>query len=213
MSTLATLKSTIADDLARPDLTAQIAAAITQAITFYKEERLFWTDTRTENFDTIADQADYDVDDESTIPLFIQIDALFLDDTDGTRYGPLTRIDQTVMERLQDSSASTGRPSAWSWFNAGIWLHPIPDGVYTVRPLGQIEVAAPSGDNDAGNKWMTKGFELIRCRAKALIFTHTVKNAEQSMLMREAAREELDFLRRDSSKRGAPLGQIRATSF
>lgn len=212
MTTLATLKATIADDLARQDLTSQIAAAITQAITYYKEERLFWTDTRTENFDTVAAQANYDEDDETTIPMFIKIDAIFLADSDGIRYGPLTRIDQKVMERLQDSSASSGRPDAWSWFNDTIWFHPIPDAVYTVRPIGQIEVAAPASDNLTGNKWMTKGFELIRCRAKMLLFAHTIKDVEQAMVMRAAAGDELDVLRRDSSKRTA-TGEIVATQF
>jgi hypothetical protein len=212
MTTLGTLKATIADDLARGDLTSQIAAAITQAIAYYKEERLFWMDTRTENFDTVADQADYDVDDEATIPLFIKIDAIFLEDSDGIRYGPLERIDQTVMERLQDESASTGRPDAWSWFNDTIWFHPIPDAAYTVRPMGQIAVAEPSSDSQTDNKWMTKGYELIRCRAKMLLFAHTVKDVEQAMVMRAAAQEELEVLRRDTSKRTA-TGAIVATQF
>ena len=212
MTTLATLKSTIADDLARDDLTSQIAAAITQAIEHRKEERLFWMDTRAETFATVAAQEAYDVDDDSAIPLFIKVDAMFLEDSDGISYGPLERLDPKVMERLLDDSAASGRPDSWSYYNDTFYFHPIPDAAYTVRPMGQIEVAAPSSDSEPNNRWMVRGFELLRCRAKANIFVHTVKDPDQAMVMRMAAEEELSKLRRDTSKRTAD-GRIVATQF
>lgn len=212
MTTLGTLKSTIADDLARDDLTTQIAAAITQAIEFYKEERLFWMETRDETFDTVAAQSAYDSTDDEAIPLFIKIDAMMLEDSDGQVYGPLCRLDQKVMEQLLDQSASSGRPDSWSWFNDTIYFHPIPDDTYTARPIGQIEIAAPTSDVAEGNKWMTKGFELIRCSAKGYVFLHTIKDMEQAAGMAVAAERELAKLRRDTSKRTA-TGQIVATRF
>lgn len=212
MTTLATLKSQIADDLARPNLTTQIAAAITQAIEFYKEERLFWMDTRSETFATVAAQSAYDVDDDAAIPLFIKIDAMFIEDSSSIRYGPLERLDPLVMEQLLDSSAATGRPDSWSWYNDTIYFHPIPDAAYTARPYGQIEVAAPANDSEANNKWMTKGYELLRCRAKAYLYVHTVKEDSEAVKFRMAAEEELNKLRRDTSKRTA-TGRIVPTSF
>ncbi len=212
MTTLATLKTQISDDLARDDLTTQIAAAITQAIDFYKEERLFWTDTRSETFATVADQSAYDEDDDAAIPLFIKIDDVMLQDSGGVEYGPLERIDQVVMEQLLDESAATGRPDSWSYYNDTLYFHPIPDAAYTVRPLGQIEVAAPANDGESGNRWMTKGYELIRCKAKAYIFLHTVKDPNQAVAMEAAAQAELMKLRRDTSKRTA-TGRIRPTQF
>ena len=212
MTTLATLRSQIADDLARDDLTTQIAAAITQAIEFYKEERLFWMDNRTETFDTVADQSGYDSDDDDVIARMIKIDGIILSDSDDINYGPLERIDQIVMERLLDASASSSRPNSWSYYNDTIFLHPIPDDVYTVLPMGQIEVAAPTGDGVPNNRWMTKGYELIRSRAKAYIFVHTVKDPDQAMIMRMAAEEELNLLRRDTSKRTA-TGRVVPTQF
>jgi hypothetical protein len=212
MTTLATLKSTIADDLARDDLTTQIAAAITQAIDFYKEERLFWTDTRDETFDTVAAQSAYDVDDDAAIPLFIKIDAMFLDDSAGLRYGPLTRLDPEVMERLQDSSVASGRPDSWSYFNETFYFYPVPDDVYTIRPMGQIEVAAPANDGESGNLWMTRGFELIRCGAKANLYVHTIKEDGEAVKYSMSAERELAKLRRDTSKRTA-TGRIVATQF
>lgn len=212
MTTLTVLKAKIADDLARDDLTTQIADAITQAIDFYKEERLFWMDTRAETFATVAAQSAYDGDDDAAIPLFIKIDAMMLQDSGGIEYGPLNRIDQRVMEQLLDDSASSSRPDSWSWYNDTIYFHPIPDDVYTARPMGQIEVAAPSSDAETGNKWMSKGLELIRCKAKAYIFLHTVKDPNQAVAMEAAAQSELAKLRRDTSKRTA-TGRIIPTQF
>jgi hypothetical protein len=213
MSTLGTLKSAISDDLARDDLTSQIAAAITQAIEFYKEERLFWMDTRTETFSTVAAQSAYDVDDDDAIPLFIKIDAMMLQDSDGTEYGPLDGpLDQRVMEQLLDDSASTGRPDSWSYYNDTLYFHPIPDDAYTVRPMGQIEVAAPATDGEVNNPWVTKAYELIRCAAKGYLYTHTIKEDREAVKFFLAAERELAKLRRDTSKRTA-TGRITATCF
>lgn len=212
MTTLATLKAQIAEDLARGDLTTHIAAAITQAIEFHKEERLFWTETRAETFATVAAQSAYDVDDDAAIPLFIKIDDVMLQDSSGIEYGPLERTDQVVMEQLLDDGSATGRPDSWSYYNDTLYFYPVPDAVYTVRPMGQIEVAAPSTDVETGNKWMTKGAELVRCKAKAYIFLHTVKDPNQAVAMEAAAQSELAKLRRDTSKRTA-TGRIRPTQF
>ena len=212
MTTLAALKSAIADDLARPDLTTQIAAAITQAISFYQEERLFWMDSRSDTFDTVQDQSAYTTGDASSIPLWIKVDDLLLEDSDGIRYGPLCRLRPEVMERLLDESAATGRPDSWSWYNDVFYLHPIPDTAYTVRPMGQVTVAAPASDQEPNNPWMTKGFELIRCAAKGYIFLHTVKDPDQAVAMAASAERELARLRRDTSKRTA-TGRIVATRF
>jgi hypothetical protein len=212
MTTLAVLKAQIADDIARPDLTSQISAAIVQAIDFYKEERLFFTDTRDETFATVADQSTYDVDDDAAIPLFIKVDAMFIEDSDGISYGPLDRLDQKVMERLLDSSAATGRPESWSYFNQQFFFHPIPDDAYTVRPIGQIEVVAPDTDIVTGNLWMTRGFELIRCAVKANLYVHTIKEDGPAAVFAISAERQLGMLRRDTSKRTS-TGRIVPTSF
>ncbi len=212
MTTLATLKSAIADDLARSDLTTQIAAAITQAISFYQEERLFWMETRSITFDTVAAQSAYTEDDDSSIPLWIKIDRLFIEDSDGEVYGPLDRLDEGEMEQLLDASASSGRPDSWALYNDTFYFHPIPDEAYTVRPHGQVLVAAPGSEDEPNNKWMTKAFELIRCAAKGYIFLHTMKDPDQASVMAVAAERELAKLRRDTSKRTA-TGQIVATQF
>lgn len=212
MTTRSVLRSTIADDLARDDLTTQIDAAISQAIGFYQEERLFWMETRSVTFDTVAAQSAYTESDAASIPLWIKIDRLFIEDSDGEVYGPLDRVDEGAMEQMLDDSAASGRPDSWSLYSDTFYFHPVPDGAYTVRPHGQILIAEPGSDAESGNKWMTKAFELIRCAAKGYIFLHTVKDPGQAAEMAVAAERELGKLRRDTSKRTA-TGQIVATQF
>lgn len=212
MTTLAVLRSTISDDLARPDLTTQIDAAILQAISYYQEERLFWMETRDATFATVASQYAYTESDDADIPLWIKIDDLFLEDSAGLRYGPLERIPPGDMERLLDSSASSGRPDSWSWYNDTFYLHPIPDEVFTVRPMGQITVAAPASDAEPNNRWMRQGFELIRCAAKGYVFLHTMKDPDQATAMAISAERELGRIRRDTSKRTA-TGKIVPTQW
>ena len=211
MTTLATLKSAIADDLARSDLTTQIAAAISQAIDDYKSERLFWNETRDETFTTVAAQSTYDVDDDAAIPLFLTIDAMWIEDSDSRRYA-LSPCDPIAMEGMLDSSAASGRPYAYSYFNQSFRFYPIPDAVFTVRPMGQIEVTAPSSDAETGNLWMTKAFELLRCAAKALLFIHTIKDPEQALAMELVAQRQLAKLRRETGARTA-TGTIVSTLF
>ena len=212
MTTLSILKSTIADDIARPDLTTQIAAAITQAISFYQEEHLFWMESRSNTFNTVAAQSAYTSSDSTNIPLWIKITDLFIEDSDSQRYGPLCRLDQWEMEQLLDDGASSGRPDSWSLYNDTMYFHPIPDAVYTVRPMGQLTIAAPSSDSEPNNKWMVQGYELIRCAAKGYVFLHTMKDPDQASVMAIAAERELNKLRRDTSKRTA-TGAIRPTVF
>ena len=74
MTTLATLKSRIADDISRSDLTTQIANSITDAITYYQNRRFFFNETRSETFDTVAAQSLYRSSDDAAIPTFARLD-------------------------------------------------------------------------------------------------------------------------------------------
>lgn len=210
MTTLSLLKSTIADDLARPDLTSQIAAAISQAIAFYKGERLFINETRDSTFATVAGQSRYSSADDADIPLFLTVDGMFLEDA-GNTY-EMSPDDPVAMEFSLGNGPASGRPYSYAYFNQSFTLYPIPDAAYTVRPLGQIKIAEPASDSEPGNVWMTKGYELIRCTAKAYIFLHTVKDPDQAAVMAIGAEREIARLRRETGKRTA-TGMIRATQW
>jgi hypothetical protein len=184
MTLLSTLKSRIADDIARDDLATQIANSIEDAIEFYRTKRFFWNETRDATFTTVASQAIYSSSDDADIPLFFDIDDVFLVDSSSQNHR-LKKDDPQDLEYLSDTSASTGQPTRWAWFDRSIRLYPIPDAAYTIRPVGAIEKASPASESDANNVWMANGesFELLRRYAKGMLYLHVINNMERATAM------------------------------
>lgn len=211
MSTLTVLKATIADDINRSDLTSQIAAAITNAINHYQASRFFFNESRGLTFATVAAQSRYSSSDDTDIPKFVSIDAVFLIDSSSIAH-ELRWRDPVEMENLLDSSASSGRPHDYTYFANGFQFYPIPDAAYTIRPVGLVKVDEPATDAEANNAWMTSAAELIRCRAKAYLAVHVLKDPDMAMLMQLAERDALSRLRSETNKK-ATSNTIRATQF
>lgn len=206
---LSGLTSRIADDLARSDLTTQIAAAINDAIEHYQSTRFYFNETRSVTFSTVAAQSLYTVSDSVSIPLFFDIDDILL--TSGGSTWPLDRGDADELEWLVSSNAATGDPYSWAWIAQGVRLYPIPAAIRTIRMVGAIKVAAPT-DDTAGNVWMTEAFELIRCHAEGLLYSHTIKDADEGDRCFQLAELSKGRLERETSSKRA-TGIIRATSF
>ena len=212
MTTLATLKSRIADDISRSDLTTQIANSITDAITYYQNRRFFFNETRSETFDTVAAQSLYRSSDDAAIPTFARLDGVFLLDSSIFEY-ELERYDPLEMELLLDASAPSERPYAYAYFEEAFRLYPIPDvSTYDIRPVGVIEKIPPAGDADTDNVWMTHGFEMIRCRAKYYLFAHVIRQMDKAILFRDMANDAMLELRKQGTDK-MHLGRIEAMDF
>ena len=210
MSTLTALKARIADDIARSDLTSQIANAISDSITYYKNKRFYFNETRSATFATVDGQSSYSSSDDADIPLFNELDEVFLE-TSTSKFR-LRRRDPKEVEFLLDPTASEGQPTEYSYFARNFRLYPTPDAVYTIRPMGFIEVAAPATDDEADNVWMVNCFELLRCHAKVLLYIHVIKSTEQAALFSEAERAALAVLRQAGGQRMG-IGRIESTDF
>ncbi len=212
--TRAGLAAVIADDIARSDLTTQIDNAIEHAIGERQEERFFFNETNGTTFVTVADQAAYSSSDDSDIPLFYELNGLVLEDTDGIRFDLGLPIDPVEMQILQASGVdATGQPYCYAYFDESFIFYPIPDDVYTIYPVGHIEIAVPAAD-DADNPWMTQrgAFQLIRADAKAYLYSHVIKDSEQAAVMVDAALGALAKLRSRTSRKTAS-GQIMPTAW
>lgn len=223
MSTLGTLKTRILDDFEVPRIGRtgqevpsvrvninQVGDAITDAIEHYKTTRFWFNETRTATFATVADQSIYTVSDDADIPLFVEIDVVFLND--GSNENELVYATPAEIQNLLDSSASSGEPSRWSYFESSFRLYPVPDAAYTVRPIGLIEKAAPSTDGEASNVWMVNAFELIRCRAKLYLAIHAQMDERTIRTMDAAERSAYRKLRGETTKKQSG-GLIQATAF
>lgn len=211
MTTLTALKAEVAVDLRRSDLTTNIATAISAAIRHWQTERFYFNESRLSTFATVSTQSLYDVDDDADIPKWIEIDYVKLADSDGQIYG-LDRISPEEMESLLYTGAASGRPNSYSYFEESFRLHPVPDAVYTVRPVGLIRKAEPASDGEANNVWMTEAYDLIRLDAEERIYTNVLVDIERAALVRNGKMEALRMLYGASSKKTA-TGQIVATQF
>lgn len=212
MSTLGALKSEIADDLSRSDLTSQIATAITAAIKFYATTRFWFSETRSATFDTVDGQSTYTSADDADIPLWFAIDGVFLVDS-GSNITKLCRVDPMTMELwLTGASPTEGQPTEYTYFEKSFRFYPVPDGVYTIRPMGAIEKAAPAADDTANNVWMVDAYQLIKARAKSQLYRHVIRQLDKAADMDTEERKELIRLRSAGGKRTAS-GRIVATQF
>lgn len=211
MSTLGDLKAEIADDLARTDLTSQIANAITAAIKRFQNRRFYFNETRSTTFTTADGQSTYSSSDSADIPKFARLDMVSLEDTNGEQY-TLTPYSIERMESLLDNSAANGRPWGYLYFEESFRLYPTPDAAYTVRPIGTIMKDAPATDGEANNVWMTDAYELIRCRAKAYLAAHVLRDPELAQVMVQAEGDALSDLRERGTQRMS-TGTVTRTTF
>ncbi len=212
MTTLTAMKAEVADDLARTDLTSQIATAITAAITFYKQTRFWFNETRSTTFATVDGQSTYTVSDSASIPLWFAFDRVLLIDS-SSEVHPLYRIDPGEMDFLITGATPTeGQPFDWTYFEKSFRFYPVPDAVYTIRPVGAIEKAAPASDGEASNVWMVEGFQLIKFRAKAQLYRNVIRQLDKAADMDMEEQKELVRLRSAGGKR-VGTGRITPTQF
>jgi hypothetical protein len=190
---LLALKTRIASELHRSDLTTPIASAITSAISFYDTQRLAWNELQA-SFSTVAQQESYTT---SIIPTDIgEVDTLRI-----TVNGRLVVLDPENFTRLQaisTTSASYGQPRMWAWYAQTIFLYPVPDAVYSILISYQQKLSAPTGDSDDTTVWTNQAEALIRHRTKKLLCRDVLRDSNGFQAAQDAENEELANLKRDS---------------
>lgn len=210
MSTRAIMKAEIASDLERTDTDTWAEEAITAAVKRWQSERFYFNESRLLTFVTVSTQSAYTTSDDSDIPAFIELD--YVKVIEGSDVYTLDRLDPEVMEDLLGNSPSSGRPDAYSYFEETFRLHPVPDGVYTIRPVGLVRKAAPASDVETGNVWMTEAYDLIKAEAMERIAKNKLRDDQLVSISKDAKNEALGELYRTSSKKTA-TGQIVPTQF
>lgn len=177
MSNLAVMKARIASELARSNLTDQIAAAITTAITEYQKERFRFSDaipSAPPTFNTVAHQYIYTSADNANISTLYNFDYVHVDIGNTIEY--LERWTPAELKMYIQQNTMEGQPSWYAYEGNQLLLAPIPTQAYLIT-LGIFRnVAAPASDIETDNPWMTVGELLIRSRAKFEIATHVTRN-------------------------------------
>jgi hypothetical protein len=190
---LATLKTRVAFELNRTDLTSAIADAINSAIKFYRSSR-FEVNEQQATFNTVAGQESYTT---ATIPDDIgQIDTLR-----ATINGRLMVLEPWTFEYLQNISTTQnteGQPWGWAWYAQKIFFYPVPDSVYTILVSYQQRKDAPANDSDSSTIWTNDLEPIIRARAKKLVARDVMYDDELAARCTMAEAEELRMLKLES---------------
>lgn len=197
MATFAQLKTEIASDLDRSDLTTAINDAVLRAIVRFERYRWWFTEERDCTFASVADQAFYTVSDDTQIPLFVEIDNVWA--TEGGVIHRLEKIHPDRMEYLSDNSAASGRPYYWAYYEEKIRVYPVPaDTSLTFRIDGYVKLTALSADGDT-NGWTTYAKDLIRAEAKRDIALNKLRDARLAQDMELETERQFRNLRHESN--------------
>jgi hypothetical protein len=181
---LATMKSRVASELSRADLTTQIASAISDAIAIYQKERFRFSDaipSAPPTFNTILNQWIYTTSDNANISTLFDFDYVIAQV--GVTLSTLIRDTPSNIRIANQLGALHGQPMSYSYEGNELLISPVPDASYPIT-LGIFQrVAAPASDGEAGNPWMIDAERLIRCRAKFEIATHITRNPTMAAAM------------------------------
>ena len=198
MTTYATMRSRIADELAKDSITSNINSAIQSAIKFYEREKFYFNTRVTDTFTTVANQEYYGSAALAAIPDLIEIDDMYAT-VDSTRYH-LTPMTFEEMAGLQTGAVTGDPPSAYCYYAQQIRLYPIPSAARTITMADHYRLTALSADSDT-NAWTTDAEELIRCHAKHDLAQNVLYDDGLAERMEKRIPALLAALRRETRKR------------
>lgn len=182
MATFGDMKTRIASELHRSDLSTYISNSILSAIAFYESNRFFKGEKRG-TFSTIAGQRYYGTTTAS--PGTLPSDIVEIDSIVTTVNNRIYKLDQVSYEHLEDIDAGvtplSGYPRLWAWYSEQIRLYPSPNNAYLLTLSYQYERPVLSADSDT-NFWTEDAEELIRSRAKKDLYMTVVYDSEKASL-------------------------------
>lgn len=212
MTTLATMKERIADELMRSDLTSQIGYAIGDAIKLYQQRPWAFAQSRSNTLTTVASQYVYTSADAAWIDLIRKFDWMHLLRTGAS--SPLKEMDPGELERLNGNGSFGGEPLGYAFYAGAILIYPVPNEAVSLRVGGRFAVAAPTDDNAAGNAWMTTGEQVVRQKAKWLLAKNVIHDDALAQRIEVPLLEaESDMQQLFNDTRRGERNRVEATQF
>jgi hypothetical protein len=202
------LRTSIANDLTRGDLDAQIKKAVLDAVRTHAVSRFWFNVTRRKTFETDAGRAGYGAADLAEIPDLIAIEALYL--FDGASRFPLDfwQIDHFEMLSV---SPSQGRPTCYTRADGEILLWPTPNAAWTLRPHIHFRFPELVRDEDS-SPWTNEAEQLIRAQAKWFLYANVIEDDEGASRMLPQIGDYKARLDAETSRRSAS-GTIKPVDF
>ncbi len=198
MSTFATMKTRIADEIARTDLTSQINLAVLDAVKHY-DRRRWWFQQNEISLTMTAGQSRYTSSDDSDIPNIRDFEYALVTDTTGGWGDPLSKVTYAALAaELEDDSQTL--PEYYAYWRESIYIGPVPSAGYICKFGVILSLTDLSADEDT-NAWMTSGEQLIRYRAKGLLYAEVIRHYENALAMQQLEIQALKELQAENDKR------------
>jgi len=176
--TFGDIKNRIADELVRPDLAAQIALAVSDAIKEAATSRFWFNEVRGLTFNMVQAQAFYGATDFAPIPWLGSIDALWII-VSGQRRN-LELRNALDIENWNDGAQSLiGEPFAYARQANGIAFWMPPDQAYPVYIDGTTRFAPLVADSDT-NPYLDEGERYVRALAKATVLEDVIRDFDEA---------------------------------
>jgi hypothetical protein len=204
MATLGELKSRIADEFNRTDITSQIEDHILLAIKHYERQRWWFNETRAGSA-LVASQANY-----ALTSLSIS-DLMMIDTVEVTVSSHTYRLREISWEEYRDTwgdtGSSTGAPTDYTVYSDQIWVGPIPTSAYSVD-VSYVKTLAVMDDDSDTNEWTTTGEDLIANRAMKTIAARVLHLGQEALVYQALETEALTALQTQNVQR-LTTGQMR----
>jgi hypothetical protein len=198
MATFGDLKSQIANDLRRSNLTSEIATAVLDAIRDHDTERFWFNEHEIYLLNTVDGTDEYTLAAQAPIQEFIMIDKVRVQ-VGNTWY----TLKESTWDDMEEafSSPTSGQPFDWAFAgNDQFRLFPTPNGVYPLKIFGHYRIIPLSADSDS-NDWTNAAKNLIRYTALKRLFAYPIRDLQQQQAADAAGMRELEYLRRETERR------------
>jgi hypothetical protein len=194
MATFVEIKTRVADELDRDDLTSAIETAVLDAVDEHSDLLLAFNEAR--NTATTTASQIY-----VTVPTGLRRESGVWIDVSGSDYA-LIKKPLEFLEQLHAATTSTGQPTYYAFLDGTFRLWPTPGQAYTLTVLGVYDESALSADGD------TNGFttdrtaaRMIAAWARAYIArNHTYDEDMEKAALREYVQAKDSLFRKTSAK-------------
>lgn len=193
------------------EYSSEIVTALNAAVRFCERDTYYFNEARDVTFATVEDQEWYD-DDSADITTLVRIQEAYCELSGQRR--TLIRATPEEIEAYADSSASSGEPRLYTYFGRRIRLYPIPDSAsYTIRlQVGPYRLDFDATDEDSESAWVTEAYDMIKARAKYILFKDTLLDPARAAEALNDYRDQHIALKGETALRNG-TGKIRAATF
>ena len=209
MTTLATIRSNVADALNRTDLSSQIDRAINEAINHYESETTWFNET-SGIVTTVASQQSYDTTDGLPDDV-LEILKVTLTQATNNTYTMVPKEIQWILDNNTSGSTFTGPSIYYAWYANKLYLYPTPDDAYTITLYYKKSYSDLSGDSDS-NDWTDNASDLITSRSEWWVYLHILHNPQLASTVKAHELESYNRLMRRTTQL-VSSGKLRSSGF